>query len=468
MFREIGKYKPLPMVSWYNLKQVAGTAFKSVVSLSKLSFAKAVLLSLIIALQFSCASREIIEKRKSLEPVTKSIKSIDPKDEDFSDLQFLKKIIERDSVQVVMLGEASHGDGSTFLAKSRLIKFLHKEAGFDVLAFESGLYDCTSGWERIKQSGKYYEEIRRAVFPLWVGTKECEDLLDYLQSTLTTTRPLELSGFDSQITGYSHHNCRVFCEELMKLTPDLLTQREENLFVKLACLEDEVKDGTNKTYNTSLLDKMCLKFDSLAAMDRKYEYWKQLVYGVRATFKSTLTYKTNPETLRPDADFSERDRQMGSNLVWLLNNKYKNRKVIVWAASFHNSRNLRELKTYNDSLSFVNSVYKKTSTMGDVVYKALGNKMYSILFTSYNGTSSNVVSTGASDLEDASEKSFENIMKGLGNELSYIDLRDPQNPEWIKQDFISRPFGHKEMIGKWSNVADGIFYIEEMKHSNFY
>jgi len=32
MFREIGKYKPLPMVSWYNLKQVAGTAFKSVVS----------------------------------------------------------------------------------------------------------------------------------------------------------------------------------------------------------------------------------------------------------------------------------------------------------------------------------------------------------------------------------------------------------------------------------------------------
>jgi hypothetical protein len=32
MLWKIGKYKPLPMVSWYNLKQVAGTAFKSIVS----------------------------------------------------------------------------------------------------------------------------------------------------------------------------------------------------------------------------------------------------------------------------------------------------------------------------------------------------------------------------------------------------------------------------------------------------
>ena len=106
--------------------------------------------------------------------------------------------------------------------------------------------------------------------------------------------------------------------------------------------------------------------------------------------------------------------------------------------------------------------------MGDVVYKALGNKMYSILFTSYGGTSSNVVSTGSSDIEEASEKSFENILKGFGNEFSFVDLRNPQNPDWIKQDFLSRPLGHKEMTGKWSNVADGIFYIEEMKHSNFY
>jgi erythromycin esterase len=419
-------------------------------------------------LQLACGNKEIKEKTESLKNIAIPIKSIDPIDEDYSDLQFLKKIIERDSVQVIMLGEANHGDGSTFLAKSRIIKFLHKEAGFDVLAFESGLYDCTSGWDRIKESGKYYEEIRRAVFPVWVGTKECEDLLDYLQSTLTTPRPLELSGFDSQITGYSYQNCRVFCEELMKVAPDLLTQREENFFVKLACLEEEVKYGLNKTYNTSVLDKMCYKMDSLALLDDKYQYWKQLVYGVRATYKSTITYNANPDSDNPDMDFSERDKQMGNNLIWLLNNKYKNRKVIVWAASFHISRNLQEMKVYNDSLSFVNNMYKRTTTMGDVVYKARGNKMYSVFFTAYTGTGTNIIYTTPFVIEDASDVSIENIIKGLGNEYSFIDLRNPQNPEWIKQSFISRPLGYREMVGKWSKVNDGIFFIKEMEPSNFH
>ncbi len=424
------------------------------------------LILLFAFLHLACGNKEVKEKTESLRNTAIKINSIDPKDENYSDLQFLKKIIERDSVQVIMLGEANHGDGSTFLAKSRIIKFLHKEAGFDVLAFESGLYDCTSGWERIKQTGKYYDEILRAVFSLWVATKECEDLLDYLQSTLATPRPLELSGFDSQITGVSYNNCRVFCEEMMKQVPALLNQGEENLFVKLACLEEEVKNGTNKTYNISVMDKVCGKLDSLASVDNKYEYWRNIVYGIRATFKSVTSHSEDPEIINPD--FNERDIQMGNNLVWLLKNKYKNRKVIVWAASFHNSRNISGLSDFNDSSSYINKMYKRTTTMGDVVYKALGNKMYSVFFTAYTGIGTNIIYTTPFVIEDASDESIENIMKGLGNEFSYIDLRNTQNPEWIKQSFISRPLGHREMKGKWSNVTDGFFYIEEMKPSNFH
>jgi erythromycin esterase len=417
-------------------------------------------------LYVSCSNPEVKQKTESLKNTVSPIKSIDPKDEDYSDLQFLKKIIERDSVKVVMLGEASHGDGSTFLAKSRLIKFLHKECGFDVLAWESGLFDCASGWERIKQSGKYYDEIRRAVFALWVSTKQCEDLLDYLQNTLTTPRPLELSGFDTQITGASYQNCRVMFEQLENLQPALLTQGEENLFVKIACLEEEVKNGTNKTYNIYVLDKVCSKFDSLASVDNKYEYWRNIVYGVRSTFKSIVFRIQDSEAVNPD--FNERDIQMGNNLIWLLNNKYKNRKVIVWAASFHNSRNLDELSAYNDSASYINNMYKKTTTMGDVVYKAFGNKMYSIFFTSYSGNALNIMSADNFEIDKPSDESIENIMRGLGYEYSYIDLRNPQNPDWFKDGFISRPLGHREMNGKWNNVTDGIFYIEEMEPSSLH
>src|SRR5688572_14029768 len=62
------------------------------------------------------------------------LKSIDPGDEDFSDLEPLRKAIG--AARIVQLGEQSHGDGATFHAKARLIKFLHQKMGFDVLAME--------------------------------------------------------------------------------------------------------------------------------------------------------------------------------------------------------------------------------------------------------------------------------------------------------------------------------------------
>lgn len=67
------------------------------------------------------------------------LRTLDPNDEDFSDLTPLKTSLE--GVRVVMLGEPGHGGGMTMLARSRLVKFLHQEKGFDVLAWEAGFYD---------------------------------------------------------------------------------------------------------------------------------------------------------------------------------------------------------------------------------------------------------------------------------------------------------------------------------------
>jgi hypothetical protein len=73
------------------------------------------------------------------------VRTVDPADEDFRDLEPLKKMIG--DARIVMLGEISHGDGTTMLAKSRLVRFLHQQMDFDVLVFESGLYDTSTAWE---------------------------------------------------------------------------------------------------------------------------------------------------------------------------------------------------------------------------------------------------------------------------------------------------------------------------------
>lgn len=52
-----------------------------------------------------------------------NVRSINPADEDFTDLEFLVGAIG--NAQVVQLGEASHQGGNGFSAKARLVKFLH-------------------------------------------------------------------------------------------------------------------------------------------------------------------------------------------------------------------------------------------------------------------------------------------------------------------------------------------------------
>ena len=57
------------------------------------------------------------------------VKSILPDNEDYSDLESIGNAIG-DS-RLVMLGEQDHGDAPTFLAKSRLIKYLHEKKGLN-------------------------------------------------------------------------------------------------------------------------------------------------------------------------------------------------------------------------------------------------------------------------------------------------------------------------------------------------
>ena len=77
--------------------------------------------------------------------------TIDPEHEDFSDLLPLKQ--EIGNARIVMLGEQTHGEGETMSAKIRLIKFLHREMGFDVLAFESSIFEVDVTRRQFEEKG---------------------------------------------------------------------------------------------------------------------------------------------------------------------------------------------------------------------------------------------------------------------------------------------------------------------------
>jgi erythromycin esterase len=110
------------------------------------------LLSLLLLFAFLKASAQLTAERVAyLKSTALIVKNVEPANEDYSDLAPLRQSLQ--AVTVVGLGEPIHHDGSAFKAKVRLIKFLHQELGFGVLAFESGFYDCYKAWQEI-QAGK--------------------------------------------------------------------------------------------------------------------------------------------------------------------------------------------------------------------------------------------------------------------------------------------------------------------------
>jgi len=116
-------------------------------------------------------------------------------DKDFSDLQFLKTVIG--NKRLVQLGESGHGVREFNMARTRLVKFLHQEMGFDVIAFESGLYECYDAGQRAREFSTPLQMMYSSIHGVW-STAEVEELFRYTQSTKSTSRPLTLAGFDSQ------------------------------------------------------------------------------------------------------------------------------------------------------------------------------------------------------------------------------------------------------------------------------
>ena len=120
------------------------------------------------------------------------VRTLDASDEDFKDLEPLGQAI-RDA-RIVLLGEATHGDGSTFLAKGRLIKFLHQRKGFDVLVWESGFYECAKAGEALAAGAPWRDAFERALLTLWSKSEQCRPVMEYVHATQQSDRPITLAG----------------------------------------------------------------------------------------------------------------------------------------------------------------------------------------------------------------------------------------------------------------------------------
>jgi erythromycin esterase len=387
------------------------------------------------------------------------IRSMSPEDQDFSDLEPLRAQLR--GVRVVLLGEADHGDGSDLSAKTRLVEFLHRRMGFDVLAFESGLFGTSTTWRAMETGNEPLDAFRRYVWRAWGRSEQLEPLVRYLGASARTGQPLELSGFDLQFQ--EEAEARAFLSSLRQF---IVRIRIASVLADSASTQSQILAGVlegrfmrDPRQLPQLADQVAL-IESLrgaAALvertdvpRREKTLWMQLLRSTSVHAELTLNYMRNGDFA---AAYAGREHQLVDNLMWLLNVYCRGRKIIVWAHTGHVMRAPQE-PALGGASGF---------RMGQGVWEALGKESFAIGFVSYTGSAlfrfqEDGQRTIVSDQHPAFE--FEELMEAAGHDLAFVNLRRvAPGGEWLRAPFLARPLMYTTERARWSDVLDGLFFI---------
>ena len=233
--------------------------------------------------------------------------------ESFEDLQFLRPILA--GKRVVQLGESAHGVGEFNRLKVRLVKFLHQELGFDVIAFESSLAGCAFTDARIGTSSPL-EVMRDCIFGTW-HSAETLGLFEYLERTRAAGKPLTLAGFDVQNSGFARPRVTARLVDLADgIDPALARRIAEH---------EAAITGDPKKLDA---EPMSRDYARLAEGIRGDSLMRQEALS-RARFVRQLAAGFG------DEGSAIRDEGMADNLEYLLDDRFPRRKVVVWAHNAH-------------------------------------------------------------------------------------------------------------------------------------
>ncbi len=428
-----------------------------------------------------------------------AVRSVDITDNDFSDLQALKAAIG--DARIVGLGDRGpHGDGTTWLARGRIVRFLHEQMGFDVILFEAGFYDAKKAWERSAREDPY-TSLQSALFPNVTKTLQGQKLLRYIASQARSTHPLEIGGMDCQLTGTAS---REFLVEDMRrflagigVSTDRLQDGSPFVNSLLGMSAVEGFHDPNDEFLPSLLELHRLVEAQLAARHpADGEFWLQVFKNLEAeaaghvesrmmqqlsadwqklaNFSNEVQRRIDPTFPAADAKDlrsrnltsgalatdgrGHRDPQMADNVMWLLRNRYAGKKVIIWAAGYHLG--------FGDGDSWLVAGRPPVVNMGKLLRRQLGSSLYVVSFTAYEGKSHNPfnVPNYWGEYRPSPRPGIEDSLASAGFDFAFVDLRHPQpGGEWLQQRFASRSAVSDTVDEVWRSITDAFFFIKHME-----
>lgn len=417
-----------------------------------------ILLAMVLS-TVSLAQTEHAVKAKWLADNSFSVRSIDPDDDDFTDLQFLKKVIG--NARVVQLGDQTHGDGATIYARSRLVRFLHEQMGFDVLAWEGGFFDCEEMNEAIRSDMPIERAMRQGLHAPAAQSGQLRPLFGYIRSTMRTDHALRQTGLDVvDFLGDPSDpgaSLRRLFRRLDSVNPDLASPSDRSIIEAIvngkvrnlkATAEERLE---RKSAVTRVINR--LSSNSAGGNSRATLFVQKALENV-----ASLEEFSSRELSSPDqtASMLYRDEKMGETLLWLLNGFYREQKLMVVVGGGHAAHKIGALYAEAEKSSF-----KDYRTMGDVIHEHLGRDVYTIQFAAYQGKHGTPFRP-AKVLPTPKPGSLEDLWHLAESKYAFLDLRSLPAGHWSRGRISARPFGYTEQEASWADHFDGFFYTDVM------
>ena len=217
--------------------------------------------------------------------------------------------------RIVSIGEFNHGSKEVFDLRYRLIQKLHKELGFEVILFESGLGELIA--PNLQKDHLNSRHITSRLMGPWI-TREFDLLMQYVKA-----ENLEIAGFDVQRTGKGFEEAlSVFLLKNLENTDRFLNL--ENRYGKAA----DLLRNRKTTYDN-------IKGEVSALRSDYNDLYNMLGNGAESSKEAKLIRKTLLNRIafldymlqfKSDGDWNKRwaarDTQMYENINWLLKNIY--------------------------------------------------------------------------------------------------------------------------------------------------
>ena len=360
----------------------------------------------------------------------------------YEDLNFLKE--ELQDKKMVLLGEAMHGVKQFANSKIRLVKFLHEELGYNVLAIEDEM--CLAS---INYNASDSSLLQQSLFHSAWKSNEMLDLMHYLK----THPKLKLVGFD--MPNYTNKSCK-YLDELVKgtdssLLKSLKTAEMSGMDYISHCFKSSKKANLIKEQQDALAAYNLLREDVLNVKPTKINADSLKILLQLINNRIYYVSSTLPGDNLHTKYYEFRDSYMAQNLTWIAESLFPNEKLIVFSHNMHIAKARPKHIAYLDN----------HNTMGSLLPQRIKDSSYTISLLAYQGKFRSYVDKNTYELGKRKKGSAEYNFNKCNCEEGFLALHNIQ----IKLNrFYSTRYLYKMDLRK---MYDAVLFIKNVEPQKF-